>query len=81
MTIRLDATTLTALVTAVALLISNVTALWIALQTKRVVVDTHTNTNSTLAALTARANAAIENQATAAELAARPVWPRPPSAS
>ncbi len=64
--------------TALALLVANLTALYVALRTKQAVDVVHANTNSALTVLTAHRDALAATQATMAELAAREAATRAP---
>jgi hypothetical protein len=66
---------LTTLIASVGALITALTVLYRATQIKAQVDVVHTNTNSTLAAVTAKQDTLQATQATAVELAARPPMP------
>jgi len=71
----MDPTQATALVAAIGVVITAITALISVLRNTKTLDIIHTNTNSTLSHLEDAAATATEQRATAAELAARPALP------
>jgi uncharacterized membrane protein len=80
MTIHVDGTVI-AVITALGILASNLAQLVLALRGQKVINQVHANTNSTLERLSARADLAVSQKATAVELAARPTPPPAPPAA
>lgn len=77
----MNSTTLIAAITAATALIAAITALIAQLRLAPKVEQIHSQTNATLAALTARNEALQAGAATARELAARPPMPDLPTAA
>lgn len=78
----MDTNQLTALIAAIAGLLLAINTLYQTLVARKDLKEIHANTNSALQHLTERANTAIDQRATAAELDARPKIiypPEPPS--